>query len=62
MGFKHVTVHFRSGMGPHCTILPWRLMDVDGFLRAMGDFPIARVGDLPGVLVDLWMGNDPGLG
>lgn len=29
-------------------------MDPDGFLRALGDFPVARAGDSPGDLVDFW--------
>ncbi|XP_066486426.1 serine protease 33-like [Tiliqua scincoides] len=55
VGFRLVAAsHLRNGRGSHSMIRPRRLMDPNGFLSALGDFPVARAGDPPGALVDLW--------
>lgn len=38
---------------------PWRLMDSEGFLRAMGNFPATNADDSSEALVDLWNGKWP---
>lgn len=35
-----------------------RLVDQDGSLRVPEDFPLARAGNSPGILVDLWEWGD----
>ena len=43
-----------KGGGPIKMVRPWRLMDPDGFLRALGSFPGDRAGAPVETLVDLW--------
>lgn len=34
-----------------------RLIDPEGFLRVLGDFGVAKAGDLSEALIDLWNGE-----
>lgn len=43
--------------GPGSMVHPTRQMDLNGFLRALGDFFATRTGDLPTALVDLCIGK-----
>uniref|UniRef100_A0A803SSU4 Reverse transcriptase domain-containing protein n=2 Tax=Anolis carolinensis TaxID=28377 RepID=A0A803SSU4_ANOCA len=49
-----VPPNLRRGGGPNKMVRPRRLMDPDGFLTALGEFPAASVGDPVDALVALW--------
>uniref|UniRef100_A0A803SN06 Reverse transcriptase domain-containing protein n=1 Tax=Anolis carolinensis TaxID=28377 RepID=A0A803SN06_ANOCA len=46
--------NLRRGGGPIKMVRPRRLMDPDGFLMALGEFPATSVGDPVDALVSLW--------
>ncbi|XP_061490084.1 uncharacterized protein LOC133388035 [Rhineura floridana] len=58
VGFRLTgTQNLCRGGGPIRMVRPRRLMDPDGFLMALGDFPVTSAGDSVEALVDLWNGE-----
>uniref|UniRef100_A0A8D2J5Z0 Reverse transcriptase domain-containing protein n=1 Tax=Varanus komodoensis TaxID=61221 RepID=A0A8D2J5Z0_VARKO len=43
-----------KGADPIVLVRPWSQMDPDGFLEALGDFPVDKAGDPVDALVELW--------
>ena len=58
VGFSFAdTQNLCRGGRPIKLVHPKRLIDTNGFLMALGDFPVASAGDSVKVLVDLWNGE-----